>query len=570
MARIGIDFGTTNSVMAHVVGVSPQIIPNWRGERLTPSVVAFTEDGEVLVGRAAKNQSVLNPDGTVLSVKRYLGMEHVFNIRGKNYRPEQIAAIILEKLKESAEQYLDEYIEGAVITCPAYFNDLQRKALRDAATIAGLNVMRIINEPTAAALAYGFYRIEEPTKILVYDLGGGTFDVSILEVASGVFEVLSSAGNTHLGGDDMDSRVVDYLLESFRGKHGIDLSEDRFALQKLREEAEKARIELSEASTVRINVPFIYATDSGPLHLDVELTRQQLEEMVSDLLEATREPIFRALDDASLTPEDIDIVILVGGVTRMPAVRKLVSEIFGDEKIKRDLNPDEVVALGASIQAGIIGGDVGKVVLVDITPLTLGVEVEGGLFTPVIKRNTPIPTRVTREFTTVADNQSVVEIHILQGERPIASENVSLGKFELSGIPPAPRGEPRIEVTFEIDENGILTVSAREKKSGKEASVKVESVNLPEEEVKKLVEEARVHREEDRKKVRFLELKNRLRHLQEELSGGLKEEAGSLLQQLNSMRLEDALEALETFLEKAEREIIESGADESEEALPGS
>lgn len=505
---LGIDFGTTNSVMAVLENGEPVIVPNRRGERLTPSVVAFTQDGEILIGRSAKNQAVINAEGTVKSVKRLLGTRKKIKIFGKEYAPEQIAAFILRKLKEDAEHHLGEEINQVVITCPAYFNDNQRQALKDAGRIAGLEVVRIINEPTAAALAYGLHK-EGKRLVLVYDLGGGTFDVSIVEIDEGVFEVKATCGDTHLGGDDFDQRVVDFIADTFKEQHGIDLRQDKMALQKLKEEAEKAKIELSEVQRVKVSIPFITATEEGPLHLDVELTRAQFEELISDLLDKTREPINKALEDAGVSPSDIDSVLLVGGSTRIPAVQRLVEEELGQKPII-GINPEEVVAIGAAVETGIISGEIKGLVLVDVTPLSLGIEIEGGLFVPIIPRNTAIPTSASKIFTTVADNQTVVEVHVLQGERSKASENISLGKFQLTGIRPAPRGEPRIEVRFDIDVDGIVHVSAKDLDTGKEARIEVsQSVGLSEEQIRNMIEEAERHFEEDRRFQEYIKLKNR-------------------------------------------------------------
>ena len=466
---LGIDLGTTNSCMAVMEGGQATVIPNKEGGRTTPSVVAFTKDGEILVGEPAKRQAVVNHERTIASIKRKMGTDYRVEIDGKKYSPEEISAFILRKLKEDAEAYLGEKITDAVITVPAYFNDNQRQATKNAGKIAGLNVRRIINEPTASSLAYGLDKAEGE-KILVYDLGGGTFDVSILEVGDGVFEVLSTSGDTHLGGDDWDQRIVDYLVEEFRKENGIDLTKDPMAMQRLKEAAEKAKKELSGVMQTSISLPYITADSSGPKHLNVSLTRGKFEEMTKDLLERTVPSIERALKDANLKKDDIDKVILVGGSTRMPMVQKLVTDYFGKEPYK-NINPDECVAMGAAIQGGVLSGEVKDILLLDVTPLTLGIETLGGVMTPMIPRNTTIPAEKTEIFSTAADNQTQVEVHVLQGERPMAKDNVSLGMFNLTGIPPAPRGIPQIEVTFDIDANGILHVSAKDLGTGKQTGI---------------------------------------------------------------------------------------------------
>jgi molecular chaperone DnaK len=468
---VGIDLGTTNSVIAVVEGQEPAIITTAEGTRLCPSVVGFTRSGERLVGQLARRQAITNPDRTVVSIKRHMGSDYKFTVDGRNYSPAELSAMILQKLKHDAEQYLGTEVKDAVITTPAYFSDSQRQATKDAGAIAGLNVLRIINEPTAAALAYGMDR-EGVHTVLVWDLGGGTFDVSILELGDGVFEVKATNGDTWLGGDDWDSRVVEYLADEFKKQNGIDLRKDRMALQRLREAAEKAKVELSSVVQTNVNLPFITATPEGPAHLDMALTRAKLEDLTHDLLQKVIGPTKQAMADAKMTPKDIDKVLLVGGATRMPAVQELVRELFGKEPHK-GMNPDEVVAAGAAIQAAVLGGEVRDIVLLDVTPLSLGIETLGGVFTALIERNTTIPTSKTQIFTTAADGQTAVDIHVLQGEREMASDNKTLGRFQLAGIPPAPRGVPKIEVTFDIDVNGIVHVSARDTATGKEQAVTI-------------------------------------------------------------------------------------------------
>ncbi|MDI9390700.1 MAG: molecular chaperone DnaK, partial [Synergistota bacterium] len=462
---IGIDLGTTNSVVAVKEGDNITVIPNAEGSRLTPSVVAFTKEGERLVGQLAKRQAIINPERTIMSIKRKMGSDYKVVIDGKAYTPQEISAMILQKLKHDAEEYLGEPVTKAVITTPAYFTDAQRQATKDAGEIAGLEVVRIINEPTAACLAYGVNK-EGEHKILVFDLGGGTFDVSILDVGEGVFEVLATSGDNHLGGDDWDQRIVDWMIAEFKKREGVDLSQDRMALQRLREAAEKAKVELSSMPETTISLPFITATNTGPKHLELTLTRAKFEEMTADLLERVVGPVQRALSDAGLTPNEIDKILLVGGATRMPMVQRKIRELLGKEPTK-GVNPDECVAVGAAIQAAILAGEHKDIVLVDVTPLSLGVETLGGVFTKIIDRNTAIPVSKSQVFTTAADNQTQVEIHVLQGERPMAADNVTLGRFVLDGIPPAPRGVPQIEVTFNIDVNGILNVTAKDKATGR-------------------------------------------------------------------------------------------------------
>ncbi|MFW6159608.1 MAG: molecular chaperone DnaK [Acidobacteriota bacterium] len=530
MAKIiGIDLGTTKSVVAVAEGDKPIIIPNEEGGRTTPSVVAFTDKGEILVGQVAKRQRVTNPLNTIYSIKRFMGrrynevekeIEQVpFKVtkasngdvrsvaQNKEYAPPQISAMILQKLKKAAEEYLGEKVAKAVITVPAYFNDAQRKATKDAGRIAGLEVVRIINEPTAAALAYGMDRKKDQV-IAVYDFGGGTFDISILEVGEGVVEVKSTNGDTHLGGDDIDQRVQDWLVEEFKKESGIDLSKDRMALQRLKEAAEKAKIELSSTMETEINLPFITADASGPRHLLMKLSRSKLEQLMEDLIERTKQPCIQALEDAGLKPEEINEIILVGGSTRIPKVQKLVKELFKREPHK-GVNPDEVVAAGAAIQGAVLGGDVKDVLLLDVTPLTLGIETLGSVFTKMIPRNTTIPTKKTEIFSTASDNQPSVEIHVLQGEREMAKDNRSLGRFHLDGIPPAPRGVPKIEVTFDIDANGILHVSAKDLGTGKQQAITITGHSgLDENEIQRMVKDADVHSEEDKKRRELIETKN--------------------------------------------------------------
>ncbi|MGC8717267.1 MAG: molecular chaperone DnaK [bacterium] len=506
---IGIDLGTTNSVVAFVEGGKPTVIPNTEGSRLTPSAVAFTQDGQILVGQLAKRQAILNPERTILSIKRHMGTNYKVRIDNKEYTPQEISGMILRKLKEDAEAYLGEKVEKAVITVPAYFNDAQRQATKEAGIIAGLDVIRIINEPTASSLAYGLDK-EGSQTILVYDLGGGTFDVSILEIGEGVFEVKATSGDTHLGGDDYDQRIIDYLVDEFKRREGIDLSQDRMALQRLKEAAEKAKIELSTLMSTEINLPFITATQQGPKHLNITLTRAQFEAMTRDLTERTREPIYKALSDAKLDPSKIDKVLLVGGSTRMPAVQRLVKEIFNKEP-RKDINPDECVALGAAIQAAVLAGEIKDIVLLDVTPLSLGIETLGGIFTKMIERNTTIPVSKSEIFTTAADNQTSVEIHVLQGERPMAADNLSLGRFILDGIPPAPRGVPKIQVTFDIDANGIVHVSAKDLATNKEQRITVKGgTGLSKEEIDRMMKEAQAHAEEDKRRREEVEMKNQL------------------------------------------------------------
>ena len=524
---IGIDLGTTNSCVAIMEGGEPTVIPNAEGARTTPSVVAFSRDGERLVGQIAKRQAITNPERTVISIKREMGTAHKVSIDGKEYTPQEISAMILQKLKADAESYLGETVTQAVITVPAYFSDSQRQATKDAGRIAGLEVLRIINEPTAASLAYGLDK-EGGQKILVYDLGGGTFDVSLLEIGDGVFEVLATNGDTRLGGDDFDERIINYVADSFKRDTGIDLRQDKIAYQRLKDAAEKAKIDLSGVMSTNINLPFISNDANGPKHLDLTLTRAKFDELTADLVEKTIDPVNKALKDAKLTAEQIDKVILVGGSTRIPAVQAAVKKITNKDPFK-GINPDECVAVGAAIQAGVLGGEVKDVLLLDVTPLSLGLETEGHIFTKLIERNTTIPTSKSQVFSTAADGQTAVEIHVLQGERPMAYDNKTLGRFQLTGIPAAPRGVPQIEVTFNIDRNGIVNVSAKDKGTGNEQKITITaSTNMTEEEINQRVKEAEQYAEQDKKRKEEVEVQNRADTLIYEMEKQLRENGDKL------------------------------------------
>ena len=556
---IGIDLGTTNSCVSVIEGGEPVVIPNSEGGRTTPSVVAFTKDGERLVGQVAKRQAITNPDRTIASIKREMGSNHKIHIDGKEYTPQDISAMILQKLKADAEAYLGTTVTQAVITVPAYFSDSQRQATKDAGRIAGLEVERIINEPTAASLAYGLDK-DAAHKILVYDLGGGTFDVSILEIGDGVFEVLATNGDTKLGGDDFDDRIIDYVADIFQRENGVDLRKDKMAGQRLKEAAEKAKIELSGVMSANINLPFITADANGPKHLDVTLTRAKFNELTADLVERTIGPMQTALRDAGLTAQQIDKVILVGGSTRVPAVQEAVKNITGKEPFK-GINPDECVAIGAAIQAGVLGGDVKDVLLLDVTPLSLGLETEGHIFTRLIERNTTIPTEKSQVFSTAADGQTTVEIHVLQGERPMAYDNKTLGRFQLTGIPAAPRGVPQIEVKFAIDKNGIVSVSAKDLGTGNTQNITITaSTNLSEEEIQARVKEAEQYAEQDKKRKEEVETLNRADSLSYDIEKQLKEN-GDKLSDEDKATVEQELEAFKKVREGNNAAEIQTAMD---------
>jgi molecular chaperone DnaK len=552
---VGIDLGTTNSVVSVLEGGDPVVIPNAEGSRTTPSVVAFAKNGEVLVGEVAKRQAITNPDRTIRSVKRHMGTNWKIEIDGKDYTSQEISARTLMKLKRDAEAYLGDSVNQAVITVPAYFDDAQRTATKEAGQIAGLEVLRIINEPTAAALAYGLDKEDSDQTILVFDLGGGTFDVSVLEIGDGVFEVKSTHGDTSLGGDDWDQRVIDWLVESFKGDHGVDLGKDNMALQRLKESAEKAKIELSAVQQTQINLPFITATNEGPLHLDYQLSRSKFQELTADLLERCKVPFEQAVKDAGLAKGDLDHVILVGGSTRMPAVADMVTDFTGKEPNK-SVNPDEVVAIGAAVQAGVLKGEVKDVLLLDVTPLSLGIETKGGVMTRLIERNTTIPTRRTEVFTTADDNQPSVEIHVLQGEREMASYNKTLGKFQLVDLPPAPRGVPQIEVTFDIDANGIVHVSAKDRATSKEQSMTITGQSsLDKDAISQMIKDAEAHAEDDRRRKDEAEVRNNADSLVYQTEKLLKEQGDKISGEERST-VENRLAEVKTALAGSDIEVI--------------
>ncbi len=562
---IGIDLGTTNSCVAVLEGGEPVIIPNAEGARTTPSVVGFAKNGERLVGQTARRQAVTNPERTITSIKRQMGSDYTVKIDDKTYTPQEISAMVLQKLKADAESYLGEKVSKAVITVPAYFSDSQRQATKDAGKIAGLEVLRIINEPTAAALAYGLER-DGNQKIMVYDLGGGTFDVSILELGDGVFEVLATNGNNRLGGDDFDDRVINYIAEEFKKENGIDLRADKMALQRLKEAAEKAKIELSGIASANINLPFITATAEGPKHLEMTLTRAKFDELTHDLVEKTVQPLRSAMEDAKVKPEDIDKVILVGGSTRIPAVQDRVKSLTGKEGYK-GINPDECVALGAAIQGGVLAGDLKDVVLLDVTPLSLGIETLGGVFTKLIDRNTTIPTKKSQTFSTAADSQTAVDIHVLQGERSMASGNKTLGRFQLTGIPPAPRGIPQIEVTFDIDANGIVNVSAKDMGTGKSQNVVIQSSsNMSSDDIDKAIQEAERFAEEDKKKQEEINVKNNADSTIYQTEKTLKE-LGDKITEEEKKSVEDKIAVLKNIMDSTDVEAIQKATEELSEAF---
>jgi molecular chaperone DnaK len=562
---IGIDLGTTNSCVAVMEGGEAVVIPNAEGGRTTPSVVGFSKTGERLVGQVAKRQAVANPDRTVVSIKRHMGTDYKAKIEDKDYTPQEISAMILSKLKADAEAYLGTSVKQAVITVPAYFTDSQRQATKDAGTIAGLEVLRIVNEPTAAALAYGMEKTDAHT-VLVYDLGGGTFDVSILELGDGVFEVKATSGNNKLGGDDFDERIIQWIIDSFKRENGIDLRNDRMAMQRLKEAAEKAKIELSGVMSTNINLPFITVKDGDPCHLDMTLTRAKFDEITADLVEATVGPMKRAMSDAGLEPSQIDKIILVGGSTRIPAVQEMVKKITGKEPFK-GVNPDEVVAIGAAIQAGVLVGEVKDIVLLDVTPLSLGLETLGGVFTRIIERNTTIPVAKKQVFSTAADNQTAVDIHVLQGERPMAADNITLGQFRLDGIPPAPRGIPQIEVTFDIDANGIVHVSAKDLGTGKEQKVTITSSSgLKPEQVDRMMKEAEAHAEEDKKRKEQVEIRNEADSLVYTVDKTLKD-IGEKADPSHVEKVKQAKEELATALSGQDYDAIRAKKEALEKVL---